>query len=163
MGQKKWAKLTSSNERWSKLYLLRVFFPWPCTIERKYMKFKPFAPPLTRSLTLITCLLALHCLLCSRAHSFTCSLAQELMGKGFMSMNWMRRFHALSTHSASVWCLSKTYSLIVQSAGNVQNVQNCMAVEGLQNAPKSFFLIRYSQIRWRLQSGNLYNDAHSLV
>ena len=81
----------------------------------------------------------LHCLLCSCTHSFTCSLTQELMGKGFMSMNWMHRFHALSTHSASVWCLSKTYSLTVQSAGNVRNVHNCMAVVGLQNAPKSFF------------------------
>ena len=55
--------------------------------EKKYMKLTPFTPSLTRSLALITCLLALHFLLCSRAHSFTCSLAQELMGKGFMSMN----------------------------------------------------------------------------
>ena len=134
---KKWAWLTSSKERWSKLYLLRLFLL--SFSEKKHMKLTPFAPLLTRSLALITCLLALHCLLCSRAHSFSCSLAQEHMGKGFMSMNWMRRFDAVSTHSASVWCLSKTYSLIVQSAGNVQN---CMAVEGLQNAPKSFFLIR---------------------
>ena len=44
---------------------------------------------------------ALHC-----AHSFVRSLARslapELMGKSFLFMNWMRRFHAVLTHSAAV-------------------------------------------------------------
>ena len=53
------------------------------TVERKYMKFTPFAPPLTRTLALITYLLGTACF----AHSLIPSLTQELMGKGFMSMN----------------------------------------------------------------------------
>ena len=75
---KKWAWLTSSKERWSKLYLLRLFLL--SFSEKKYMKLTPFAPLLTRSLALITCLLALHCLLCSRAplRSLICSLACSL-------------------------------------------------------------------------------------
>ena len=36
----------------------------------------------------------------SFARSLAHSLALELMGKRFLSMNWMRRFYATSTHSA---------------------------------------------------------------
>ena len=50
--------------------------------------------------------MALHCSLRLRAppRSFVCSLAQllgsELMGKRFLSMEWMRPFHIISTHCA---------------------------------------------------------------
>ena len=78
------SRLKTSRKLWiyifkreSKLHLLRLFLL--SFSEKKHMKLTPFAPLLTRSLALITCLLALHCLLCSRAHSFTSSLAQELM------------------------------------------------------------------------------------
>ena len=36
----------------------------------------------------------------SFVRSLTHSLTRELMGKRFMLMNWMRRFHAVSTHCA---------------------------------------------------------------
>ena len=64
----------------------------------------PFARSLARSLAPLTHSLAPHCSLCSRAplRSFAHSLASELMGKRFMSMNLMRRFHTISTHCASV-------------------------------------------------------------
>ena len=44
--------------------------------------------------------LALHCLLCSQTllHSLAHSLVPTLMGKRFMSINWMRRFYKVSTH-----------------------------------------------------------------
>ena len=64
----------------------------------------PFAPPFARLLAPLIHSLALHCSLCSRTplRSFVCSLAHsitpELMGKWFMSMNWMRRFHIIWTN-----------------------------------------------------------------
>ena len=56
----------------------------------------------------LICLLCTACcaraLRCARscARSLAHSLALELMGKSFMSMNWMRRFHTIATHCASV-------------------------------------------------------------
>ena len=63
---------------------------------------------LLRSLATLTLLLAPHCSLCSRAplrsfvRSLALSLSPELLGKRFMAMEWMRRFHIISTHCAMI-------------------------------------------------------------
>ena len=63
---------------------------------------------LARSLAALTHSLTPQCSLRSRAslrsfvRSLTHSLTPALMGKRFLSMNWMRRFHIIWTHCASI-------------------------------------------------------------
>ena len=48
-----------------------------------------------------------HAPLRSFVNLFTHSFAPEIMGKSFISMNWIRRFYTISTHSFR-WCFYVT-------------------------------------------------------
>ena len=69
-----------------------------------------FAPLLASSLEPLTHSLRPHCSLRSRSplrsfvRSLAHSLAPKLMGKKFLSIERMRRFHTISTHSAIAIC-----------------------------------------------------------
>ena len=71
----------------------------PCTLGRNGLKLMRRVLGLSaRLLALLNHLIAPHCTRCSRTllSSYVCSFAHSLP----MFMNWMRRFHSLSTHSA---------------------------------------------------------------
>ena len=98
--------------------------------------------PFVRPLAPLTHLLSPYCLLCLRAplRSFPCSLTRSRAYGKEVSLEWMRQFHTISTHSATSSFHGenpRSHELWSEQASEQNNERSALAKQAMRRKRKS--------------------------